>query len=39
MEYLAAMLFALAVSADGFAAGVAYGVRKIRIPVLQWYKL
>lgn len=34
MEYLAAMLFALAVSADGFAAGVAYGVRRIRIPVI-----
>lgn len=34
MEYLAALLFALAVSADGFAAGVAYGIKRIRIPVI-----
>ncbi len=35
MEYIAAILFALAVSADGFAVGVAYGIRKIKIPVLS----
>lgn len=34
MEYLAPLLFALAVSADGFIAGLAYGVKKIRIPFL-----
>lgn len=34
MEYLAPLLFALAVSADGFVAGLAYGVKKIRIPFL-----
>jgi putative sporulation protein YtaF len=33
MEYIAALLFALAVSADGFAAGVAYGIKRIHIPV------
>lgn len=33
MDYLAALLFALAVSADGFVAGIAYGVKKIRIPM------
>lgn len=32
MEYLTILLFALAVSADGFAAGMAYGIGKIRIP-------
>lgn len=34
MEYAAALLFAMAVSADGFAAGVAYGTKRITIPVL-----
>lgn len=34
MEYAASLLFALAVSADGFAAGVAYGVKRINIPIL-----
>lgn len=34
MEHIAALLFALAVSADGFAAGVAYGIKRIRIPVI-----
>ena len=32
MDYLTIALFALAVSADGFAAGMAYGIGKIRIP-------
>lgn len=35
MEFLAPVLFALAVSADGFMVGIAYGIRKIRIPVLS----
>ncbi|NLT19499.1 MAG: sporulation membrane protein YtaF [Syntrophomonadaceae bacterium] len=34
MEWLAVPLFALAVSADGLIAGLAYGVKKIRIPLL-----
>lgn len=33
MELLASILFALAVSSDGFIVGMAYGVRKIRIPI------
>ncbi len=33
MELLTAILFGLAVSADGFAAGIAYGVKKIKIPI------
>lgn len=33
MEYLSALLFALAVSSDGFVTGVAYGVKKIKIPL------
>ncbi|MEN6325722.1 MAG: sporulation membrane protein YtaF [Syntrophomonas sp.] len=33
MEWLGILLFALAVSADGFLVGVAYGVKKIRIPL------
>lgn len=33
MEVLAVMLFALAVSADGFMVGMAYGIKRIRIPV------
>ena len=32
MDYLTIVLFALAVSADGFAVGMAYGIGKIRIP-------
>lgn len=34
MEFIAAFLFALAVSADGFLVGIAYGAKKIRIPIL-----
>ena len=33
MEFLAILLFALAVSNDGFLVGLAYGVKKIKIPV------
>lgn len=32
MEFLTILLFSLAVSADGFMAGTAYGIRKIKIP-------
>lgn len=32
MELISSILFGLAVSADGFAAGMAYGVKKIKIP-------
>jgi len=35
LEYLAVLLFALAVSADGFLVGVAYGFKRIRLPVLS----
>ncbi len=35
MELLTAILFGLAVSADGFAAGVAYGVKNIKIPLFS----
>ncbi len=35
MEILTALLFALAVSADGFVVGVAYGINKIKIPVIS----
>ncbi len=35
MEALAIIFFALAVSADGFIAGLAYGIKKIRIPFLS----
>lgn len=35
MNYLTIALFALAVSADGFAVGIAYGIAKIRIPVFS----
>lgn len=35
MELLGILLFALAVSADGFLVGVAYGIKKIRIPLLS----
>lgn len=35
MEMLAVIFFALAVSADGFIAGLAYGINKIRIPFLS----
>jgi len=33
LELLAIILFALAVSGDGFMVGVAYGIKKIRIPI------
>lgn len=33
MELLGILLFGLAVSADGFLVGVAYGIKKIRIPL------
>ncbi|MGE5391134.1 MAG: sporulation membrane protein YtaF [Deltaproteobacteria bacterium] len=33
MEFLAILLFALAVSTDGFLVGLAYGVKKIKIPL------
>ncbi|MGI6453659.1 MAG: sporulation membrane protein YtaF [Syntrophomonadaceae bacterium] len=33
MDYLTIVLFALAVSADGFAVGVAYGIKQIVIPL------
>ncbi len=33
MEFLGTFLFALAVSADGFMAGIAYGVKRISIPL------
>lgn len=32
MEFLAILFFALAVSTDGFVVGLAYGVKKIKIP-------
>lgn len=35
MELLAILLFALAVSGDGFMVGVAYGIKKIKIPLLS----
>ncbi|MDD2621391.1 MAG: sporulation membrane protein YtaF [Syntrophomonadaceae bacterium] len=35
MELLGILFFALAVSADGFLVGVAYGVKKIRIPLVS----
>lgn len=35
MEALAVLLFSLAVSADGFLVGMAYGFKRIRIPVLS----
>lgn len=35
MEFLAVLLFALAISSDGFMVGVAYGINKIRIPVIS----
>ncbi len=35
MEILASVLFALAVSADGFMVGIAYGMKRIHIPVLS----
>ncbi len=33
LEFLSMILFAFAVSLDGFGAGVAYGMRQIRIPL------
>ncbi len=33
MQYLNIIIFALAVSSDGFFAGMAYGLKKIRIPL------
>ena len=35
MEFLVVVMFALAVSADGFVVGLSYGLNKIRIPVLS----
>ncbi len=35
MELLTALLFALAVSSDGFMVGLAYGIKKIKIPILS----
>lgn len=35
MELLAILLFALAVSGDGFMVGVAYGIKNIKIPLLS----
>lgn len=35
MEFLAILLFALAISSDGFMVGVAYGINKIRIPIIS----
>ena len=33
MEFLAILFFALAVSTDGFVVGMAYGIKKIKIPL------
>lgn len=35
MELITILLFALAVSADGFIVGISYGINKIRIPVIS----
>ncbi len=35
MEFLAIILFSLAVSGDGLMVGVAYGIRNIKIPVIS----
>jgi putative sporulation protein YtaF len=35
LELLAVLLFALAVSSDGFMVGIAYGFRKIKLPVMS----
>jgi len=35
MGILSVLAFAVALSMDGFGAGIAYGIRKIRIPVLS----
>ena len=35
MELLSVIAFAVALSLDGFGAGIAYGMRKIRIPILS----
>jgi putative sporulation protein YtaF len=35
MELFVMVMFALAVSADGFMVGLSYGLNKIRIPVLS----
>ncbi len=35
MRFLSIILFALAVSSDGFMVGMTYGVRKIRIPIIS----
>jgi putative sporulation protein YtaF len=37
LEVFSALLFAAALSIDGFAAGVAYGLRKIRVPVASLF--
>jgi putative sporulation protein YtaF len=35
LQVLAAFFLAIAVSLDGFGAGVAYGMRKIRVPIIS----
>ena len=35
LELLAIVLFALAVSGDGFIVGIAYGIKQIKIPTLS----
>lgn len=35
MEIITVFLFALAVSGDGFAVGIAYGINRIRIPIFS----
>lgn len=35
MEYMLVLLFALAVSADGFMVGIAYGIKRIKVPFLS----
>ena len=35
MEFLTVLAFAAALSLDGLGAGIAYGIRKIRIPILS----
>jgi putative sporulation protein YtaF len=35
VEYILALMFGLAVSADGFMVGIAYGIKRIKIPFLS----
>lgn len=35
LQFLSLVLFALALSADGFGVGITYGLRKIKLPVLS----